>query len=538
MMNSIFNIKVIALVWLCTLILTACSAISPTEKQASFEPTIELDSVPSAKAKPSDWQQSYGAAQEPKPNALPDSDVAPVIDVWQRLRTGFAMTPALPLNKPTQAQLKRFLKNPKYINTVVERARPYMYYIVSELDKRNMPMEIALLPIVESGFKPYVYSSSGAAGLWQFMPATGNVFGLHQTSWYDGRRDIVASTDAALDYLQKLYGYFDDWQLAIAAYNAGEGTVGRAIKKNKKAGKATDFWSLKLPRETTAYIPKLMAISHLIFQPEQYNITVRPLDNKPVFAVVDIGSQIDLSLAAKLANMSNDALYLFNPGFNYWATRPDGPHQLVLPVEKVAGFKRKLAALPIKERMQWQRHRIEPGESLGLIAEHYKTTTAILKKANKLSSTKIRSGRHLLIPISTTKTSDLIGHQAAAKKKSLRNKPSNSKKIIHVVQQGDTWWDLAIAYNVDVKNLTGWNGKAPQDTLGLGQNITVWLPNSVSASKHLKAIDYQIKRGDSLWKIAQEFDVSVADVREWNGLSTRALLKPGQTLKLFIAKSI
>ncbi|MCL4157963.1 UNVERIFIED_CONTAM: hypothetical protein GTU68_062657 [Idotea baltica] len=413
-----------------------------------------------------------------------------------------------------------------------------MHYIVSELDKRDMPMEIALLPIVESGFKPYVYSNSGAAGLWQFMPATGKVFGLQQNSWYDGRRDIVASTDAALNYLQRLYGYFDDWQLAIAAYNGGEGTVGRAIKKNKKAGKATDFWSLQLPAETTAYIPKLMAVSHLIFQPSRYNLTVRPLDNKPVFAVVDIGSQIDLTLAAKLADMTDKELYKFNPGFNYWATRPDGPHKLVLPVEKIDNFKRKLAALPAKERMQWQRHTIKRGESLSVIAKQYKTTAAILKKANKLSSNKIRTGRHLLIPMSATKTADLMGQKRPKQNKRRQQKPKNSQKIIHVVAQGDTWWDLAIAYDVDVQQLTSWNGKAPRDTLSLGQKLTVWSPDNKSEIKGLKAIDYQIKTGDSLWKIAQKFDVSVADVREWNGLSSRALLKPGQTLKLFIANSI
>ena len=230
----------------------------------------------------------------------------PESDVWLRVRAGFTMTPALPLNMPTQQQLDRFLKNPQYLHTVTERARPYLHYIVSELDKRNMPMEIALLPVVESGFKPYVYSRSGAACLWQFMPATGKVFGLEQNGWYDGRRDIVASTDAALDYLQKLHGYFGDWQLALAAYNAGEGTVGRAIKRNKKAGKDTDFWSLDLPAETTAYVPKLMAVSHLVFQPGQYGLTLKPLDNKPVFAVVGTGSQIDLALAAKLADISSD----------------------------------------------------------------------------------------------------------------------------------------------------------------------------------------------------------------------------------------
>ncbi len=536
-MKSLFNIRSVTLIGLFLFILAACSATSPDVKEASVELSIDVVSEQEIAERKSNWQDSYGTAQEEIENTFSAKSVVPESDVWQRVRAGFTMTPGLPLNKPTQQQLDRFLKNPQYLHTVIERARPYLHYIVSELDKRNMPMEIALLPVVESGFKPYVYSRSGAAGLWQFMPATGKVFGLEQNGWYDGRRDIVASTDAALDYLQKLHGYFGDWQLALAAYNAGEGTVGRAIKRNKKAGKDTDFWSLDLPAETTAYVPKLMAVSHLVFQPGQYGLTLKPLDNKPAFAVVGIGSQIDLALAAKLADISSDELYQFNPGFNYWATQPGGPHQLTLPVEKIDHFKRNLAALPVKDRMQWQRHKIKQGESLSVIARKYKTTTAVLKKTNKLANNNIRAGRHLLIPMSVGKVSDFVSQNKLAKRR-VAKKPKNSKKVIHTVRKGDTWWDLANAYNVGVRQLTSWNGKVPRDILSLGQKLTVWSPNAQKTAKNTTAIDYQIKSGDSLWKISKQFDVSVAQVREWNGLSTRALLKPGQTLKLFVANSI
>jgi membrane-bound lytic murein transglycosylase D len=201
-----------------------------------------------------------------------------------------------------------------------------------------------------------------------------------------------------------------------------------------------------------------------------------------------------------------------------------------LPVEKIDNFKRQLAALPVKDRMQWQRHKIKQGESLGLIAKRYKTTVSVLKKTNKLSTNNIRAGRHLLIPMSVGKASDFVSQNKIAKKK-VAKKPKNSKKVIHIVQKGDT-------YNVGVRQLTSWNGKYPRDTLSLGQKLTVWSPDDQASSNNLKAIDYQIKSGDSLWKISKEFDVSVAEVREWNGLSTRALLKPGQMLKLFIEKSI
>jgi membrane-bound lytic murein transglycosylase D len=532
-MKSLFNIKVATLIGLFPFILAACSTTSPTVKEASVESSIDAASEQAIVEKKTNWQNSYGTEQEATENTLSAESVVPESDVWQRVRAGFTMTPALPLNKPTQQQLDRFLKNPQYIHTVTERARPYLHHIVSELDKRNMPMEIALLPIVESGFKPYVYSRSGAAGLWQFMPATGRVFGLEQNGWYDGRRNIVASTRAALDYLQKLHGYFGDWQLALAAYNAGEGTVGRAIKKNKKAGKDTDFWSLDLPAETTAYVPKLIAVSHLVFQPNQYGLTLKPLDNKPVFAVVGTGSQIDLALAAKLAGISSDELYQFNPGFNYWATQPEGPHQLVLPVEKIDDFKRKLAALPAKDRMQWQRHKIKQGESLGVIAKKYKTTVSVLKKSNKLANNNIRAGRHLLIPMSVGKASDFVSRNKRAKSR-IAKIPSNSKKIIHIVSKGDTWWDLAKAYKVGVRQLASWNSKVPNDTLALKQKLTIWTAKVPSGSSTTKTVNYQIKTGDSLWKISQQFNVSVAQVREWNGLSKRTLLRPGQMLTLHL----
>jgi len=513
-------------------VLTACSSTAPVVKNASVDKDVSAITKQKVSGSTS-WLRAYGKRQQAKPNTIDTTNHELESDVWLRIRSGFAMTADLPLNEPTQIQLDRFLGNRQYLKTVTERARPYLHYIVTELDKRNMPMEIALLPVVESGFKPYVYSNSGAAGLWQFMPATGKVFGLEQNGWYDGRRDIVASTNAALDYLEKLHGYFDDWELAIAAYNAGEGTVGRAIKKNQQAGKEVDFWSLDLPSETTDYIPKLLAISHLVFESDQYGLKLRPIDNKPVFTVVDIGSQIDLALAAKLAGVSSDELYRFNPGLNYWATQPEGPHELVIPVERVDHFKRKLAALPEKDRMQWQRHKISRGESLGGIAKKYHTTVAILKKTNTLSSNTIRAGSHLMIPTSVEKVNDLANQGQLAKQQQT-NTAEKGQKITHVVKKGDTWWDLALTYKVDVRDLATWNGKAPKDTLSLGHKLTVWSGQDLSGTTAMKTVSYQIKSGDSLWKISQQFNVSVAQVREWNGLSKQALLKPGQKLTLYV----
>jgi len=522
------------------LLMTACT--NPFIKVENIEP--EAGSQAQQEITPrSTWQDAYGEPQDSEVNTLSEQTIeevapenitpAPITDLWQRIRNGYAI-PYPSMHSATEKQLAWFVKHPDYVDRVVERARPYLHHIVDELEQRDMPLEIALLPVVESGFQPFAYSHGRAAGLWQFIPGTGKVYGLDQNWWYDGRRDVIESTRAALDYLQKLHNDFGDWQLALAAYNSGEGTVGRAIKRNKKAGKATDFWSLSLPKETSAYVPKLMAIAQLINQPEQYEITLSSIDNSPFLTVVEVGSQIDLALAAKLAEMTTDEMYQLNPGFNRWATRPEGPHRLVVPLEKAALFQQALADLPMDERVQWTRHKIKGGESLGGIAKHYKTTVSVIKEANGLGGNNIREGRHLLIPIASGKPSSypLTQSQRLATR---QNKSRSGSKKIHTVKAGDTWWDIARAYNVGVRKLTSWNGKAPGDTLHLGQKLVIWTKEkSASSNKKVRTVNYKIRSGDSLWKISQKFNVSIAQVREWNGLSERTLLKPGQNLTLYV----
>jgi membrane-bound lytic murein transglycosylase D len=397
-------------------LLTACTSNQTKVAEASA-PTSSTQTQQQviAQAPITPWEEAYDSPQENTPNSLgtgdsefiapiatvtPTQPVMPVTDVWDRIRSGLTISDYTTLHQDSQRQLKWFAGHPEYMARVVERARPYLHYIVEQVDKRGLPMEVALLPVVESGFKPNAYSKSHAAGLWQFIPGTGKVYGLDQNWWYDGRRDVIASTDAALSYLEKLHNDFGDWQLAFAAYNCGEGTVARAIKRNKKQGKPIDFWSLKLPRETSAYVPKLMAVSHLVKFPEQYGLDLSPVDNKPYLGMVNIGSQIDLNIAAEMADIDMDLLYKLNPGFNRWATAPDGPHRLVLPLDKVDNFKTELATLPQSKRVQWARHKIKSGESLSTIAARYHTRVSVIKKANQLGNNTIRAGRHLLIPVS------------------------------------------------------------------------------------------------------------------------------------------
>lgn len=516
-----------ALVSLLVLLVASCS--SSPEKAAESTATPTVTATKATKDKPTLWQQAYDEPQEKTPNPFNKANTetpspVAVTDVWQRIREGFAISDYQQLHPDSESQLRWFIEHPEYVDRVVERARPYLYHIVEEVQKRNMPMEVALLPVVESGFKPYAYSRSHASGLWQFIPGTGKVYGLKQNWWYDGRRDVIQSTRAALDYLQKLHNDFGDWQLALAAYNCGEGTVGRAIKRNQAKGKPTDFWSLDLPRETSAYVPKLMAVSHMVKFPQRYDISLSPVDNKPYLTTVNIGSQIDLAKAAKMAGLSKDELYMLNPAFNRWATAPDGPHVLVLPLTHVPQFKQALATMPADQRVKWARHKIQRGESLSVIARRYATTVSVIKQANNLQGNNIRAGSHLLIPASPIQSATL-----AANASSSQQQDKGSKQKTYTVKAGDTWWDIARKYDTDVPTLTEWNKQPNNAVLQPGQKLVIWI-NDVQR----KSVNYTIQNGDSLWAISRKFNVSVAQVREWNGLSDRTLLQPGQNLTLYL----
>ncbi|MEN8166836.1 MAG: LysM peptidoglycan-binding domain-containing protein [Pseudomonadota bacterium] len=483
------------------------------------------------------------ASSEPSKTleATPVERLAPVpVDIWERMRAGLNLAAS---NHPkVMSEIQWYRKHPGYIERIQNRARPYIHFIMDELEKRQMPTEIALLPAVESAFQPFAYSPGRAAGLWQFIPSTGRVFGLKQNWWYDGRRDVVTSTRAALDYLQRLNKRFDgDWELALAAYNAGGGTVSRAMRKNRQKGKPTDFWSLKLPRETRAYVPRLLAISQIFANPEAYDITLQSIPNEPFFETIDIESQLDLALAAEMSDLSIQQLYQLNSGFNRWATDPDGPHQLHLPLDKVEGFLEKLAQLPDERRLRWKRYQIKSGDNLSQIARNHGTTTQLLKRINKLHSSKIRAGKHLLIPVST-KRLDHYALSADQRKNQIQNRPRNGVKQHYIVKKGDSLWNIAQAHQISHKQLAKWNGFAPGDPIRPGQKLVIWIKKP--ATPILSALDiqpadiqssvsYKVRQGDSLSRIAQRFSVSVTELKKWNSLPGK-YLQPGQRIKLYV----
>ena len=521
------------------LLVTACNSPFTPVKPDNVEHSSAKE--PQKTGRTTTWQRAYGKIQEPSENRInqlvnndhQDSvQTLPPIDLWQRIRNGYGIEEDI-LNPETQKQLDWFASRPDYINQVADRAKPYLYYIVDELEKRNMPLELAFLPVIESSFQPLAHSSSNASGLWQFIPGTGKMFGLDQNWWYDGRRDIIQSTDAALDYLQKLHTDFGDWQLALAAYNGGEGTVGRAIKHNQELGMPTDFWSLSLPKETTNYVPKFMAIAHLLNEPADYNLTLNSIEDAPFFAVVETGSQIDLALAAKLADISTDEIYQLNPGFNRFATAPQGPHRLVLPLDKADTFQQRLGELTNNKRMHWSKHTVVSGDSLHSISKRYKTTVSVIKKSNDLKGNVIRIGSSLLIPVSSSEANTTTLTSTGHPTNQQREIPSGHKQI-YAVSSGDTWWDIANKHSIDVMELAQWNDKSPKDMLRVGQKLIIWTTIK-TANNDTKKINYITQKGDSLWKIAQRFNVSVAQLLDWNSLSDRSLLKPGQNLTLHVA---
>ena len=458
-------------------------------------------------------------------------------DVWAIIREGLELDRDLD-QRGVQTRIKWFAKNQQYIDRVVERAEPYLFYITSRLKERDMPLDLALLPIVESAYQPFAYSRSHASGIWQFISSTGKQYGLKHNWWYDGRRDIVAATDAALDYLAMLHKRFNgDWQHALAAYNTGEGNVERAIRRNKKAGKKTDFWSLRLPRETRGYLPSLLAIAEVL-RNKKYNIRFNPIPNTAYFESIDAGSQIDLATVAKLSGLSIAEVYTLNPGFNRWATDPDGPHRLLIPVAKAAQFKQGLAALPASERLTWKKHTIGEGESLNRIAARYQTSVSALKQTNRLRGDLIRAGRALLIPVAK-QPGNYYSLSADARKFSDLKKTADGKSYIYTIKRGDNLWDIGRHYGISVRQLTEWNGLYQKSIIRPGQKLTVWIKDDPAPARQnlIKAVAkktnnglYTVRRGDSLWLIARKFNIRVKDLLEWNNLKRGKYLQPGQNL--------
>ena len=489
--------------------------------------------VPSGSAEIAMLDDGSRPTPEPRSAEEPASDR----DAWDRIRDGMDLQ--YPDKKQVRRSIEWYRKNQKYLHRVTQRARPYLAYIVREVEKRELPMEFALLPVVESAFRERAYSPAGAAGLWQFMPSTGRRYGLKQNWWYDGRRDIVESTRAALDYLTTLMREFrDDPLLAVAAYNWGEGNVRRAISRNRARGKSTDVWSLRLPRETRIHVYRFVAIAEIVEKPERHGVALRSIPDEVYFRPVALDGQVELAFAASLAGVTVKELRRLNPGFKRSATAPGGPHRLQLPADAAERYTAALAQLPTDRNKRWTRHAVVPGDTLGAIAIRYGTNVKALKDTNGLASDRIFSGTHLTIPVALGLRELALAGATARGRRSLAEGPTTT---IHRVRSGDSLWLIARRHGVEVEQLAAWNGLSVESVLMPGQRLTVHRERSGAVPATLRRNPpkssranafHVVQYGDTLSEIAVRHGTTVLALTEYNRIEEDAVLLPGQKLRL------
>jgi membrane-bound lytic murein transglycosylase D len=466
-------------------------------------------------------------------------------DLFDRMRAGFKLPDSD--HSAIDRELEWYAGNPDYLGRAFSRADLYLYHIVTELEARGMPLELALLPVVESAFEPYAYSSARASGLWQFIPGTGSRYNLKQDWWYDGRRDVLESTRAALDYLQALHTEFNgDWLLAIAAYNCGEQNVERAVARNQAAGLPTDFWDLKLPAETRAYVPKLLAMGRVVAHPERYGLTFNKIPNQPYFAKVDTHGQISMHVAAEIAGLTDAELYELNPAFHRWATDPAGPYSLLVPADTAEAFRTSVTQLTDDERLNVRPYQVHAGDTVNLVARRFRTTSQALRELNDLPKGALRVGTALRVP----SDSNLLPAKAlrAAALVDGREHRSRRQRSRVVVRHGETLWAIAHKHGVDVNALALMNGMQPNTVLRTGQRLRLSTASGTATistdddeqaigstgagsvdGADTRQVTHVVHAGDTLYHVAQEYHVSVAQMASWNRLSKTKLV-PGQKL--------
>ncbi len=519
LMASLFKTALISLLGSLTLCMATASAQSIEGTSVQVEETQDATDLPAV-----------------------EQEVSPPVDIWDRVRRGYAI-PDIDTPKVRQA-IKFYSARPDYIRRITERSSKYLYHILEEVESRNMPTELALLPFVESAFQPEALSRAKASGLWQFMPATGRVFDLQQNLWKDERRDITESTRAALDYFQKLYGMFNDWQLALAAYNWGEGSVMRAIRAAKAKGKPADYLHLRMPKETANYVPKLQAIKELIRNPEKYGIELPPVDNEPYFVRVTKSRDIDLSTAAELAEMDQQEFRLLNPGFNLPVIVASHNSSFLLPRDQVGVFMNNLASWVNtgKPLSSWLLYHVKKGDTLEGIAQKSGMTVAELRRVNRIpTGRKVLEGSALLVDAHGNLAPE-IEAEALSARVAFSAPPNRARRVVYRVRRGDTIYMIAKRYGITQKSIRKSNHlRASQ--LRIGQRLVLDIPGSARASTVNRAPasrshtsrssrasapstqrTYKVRRGDSLFSIAKRFRTTPQKIRQANKLKSNNIV--------------
>ncbi|MBV34469.1 MAG: lytic transglycosylase [Rickettsiales bacterium] len=503
------------------LVLSACSTLEKNTNSPSTE---------GATAKTNQPLPAPGLEQdELSPEVeLITKDLKPVLPVnlWDEIAKQQTLTHIS--NARVESQQKRFLRHKHHLVERANKAAPYLYYIISELEKREMPVELAFTPMVESNFDPLAHSVVQAAGLWQFMPRTARGFGLTIDQWYDGRRDVVASTQAALDYYEYLNKMFDgDWLLTVAAYNVGQGNVLKAIKRNKRKGLPTDYWSLKLPRETMRHVPKWIALSNIFLNAKDFEVELPFIENTPAFKQVAIEAPANLMQLAKIANIDKNVFYRLNPAYNkLFIPEEHGQAQILVPTKNVQLFQKGIMDIEPGKELGLLTYTVKSGDNLSVIAKKNNTSVSTLKNLNKLKSDFLKVGQVLKMPGFADASEHELNFMATLDKNRQRRRYQTYR-----VKSGDSLWSIGKRFGVTSTQVARWNNMNKNSTLRIGQRLKVW-PKRYSQFASAKT-SYKVRSGDSLSAIARKFNVKISDLTKWNRLSKRSIIRPGQTLTIY-----
>jgi len=443
--------------------------------------------------------------------------VIPSKNIWEYMFANNPQNNRETINEQVLFYMNMHLKDIDKFKEYLNDSYYFMYFVIEELEKEQLPLELSLIPYIESNYDPFSISSSGAVGMWQFMPRTGRLYELNKTWWNEDRHDPYRSSQAAVGYLKYLYNRFgQDIYLTLAAYNAGPTLLDRRINQNKRRGLETDFWSLSLPNQTKEYVPKYLALKELVFNAEKYELLLPDIPNSPVVRRIKIPGQVEIITLSEFLDIKPELLYKLNAGYTKWASAPKDESIFYIPIDKYFLFESEANPFQDTNQINWISHVVESGDSLWALASKYDTEVQIIEQINFLNNDLLTIGSTLLIPLSKTPTNNFIPYE------------------MHIVSEGDTLWDIANTYNLQVSDLAKMNSIDERSYLQLGQQLTIGNKNihrNIESKK--RTILYSIKQGDNLYKISELFDVTIKSIEEINDFSDDSLM-PGQIIKIAI----
>ncbi|MEN1727292.1 MAG: LysM peptidoglycan-binding domain-containing protein [Pseudomonadota bacterium] len=453
------------------------------------------------------------------------------VDLWERLVTRFEFAEC-PANSRAEQWAQWFGEREEYLDRVMTRAHPWLHDIANEIERRELPGELALIPIVESAYDPFAYSHGQASGAWQFVAATAREYGLEINEFYDGRRDLHSATRAALQYFSRLNQRFDgDWNLTLAAYNGGQGRVSRALSRARQRGQSTVWSDLRLPRETLAYVPKVNGLGCLFQDPQRYGWERPDWPNQAQLARVEFDGPIDIVVLSVEAELDLTEIVALNAGLSRHLTSPSGPHHLIVPIDAVGRVIEAIPALEDAQPLRWREIEVRSGDTLSGLAVRHDTSVRALKESNQIRGEHLSIGQRLRIPDGREQPEDSPFAAGYVELAELQQRLLPTRRFRHVVRPGESLWVIARRYSVSVSDVQRWNRLGNSSMIRPGQRLMIEM-DSPAGSAPVQTQSYTVRSGDSLWLIARRHQVSLRDLMRWNGLTERSILRPGQTLRL------